>query len=74
MERLNAGPAATKAVPAVRFTAEEQGQLQPLATRAYVPLIPGPSESPASPRPRVTVPVERRALAAYAALLGEEVV
>jgi hypothetical protein len=64
--------ATTKWVPAERFAAVEQPVLRPLPIRAYRPLVlppahpgrPGPTAMTAVPR----VPVERRALATYAAL------
>lgn len=62
----------TKAVPAERFLTEERIQLHPLAAHAYLPLVPFPSAvRPSSVRPPVTVAVERRALATYAAVLEE---
>ena len=64
--------ATTGAVPAVRFVTEELAALGPLAPRPYHPLVP----ATAAPRrldrhPLVPVPVERRALTTYTALLTE---
>lgn len=67
--------ATTHAVPAERFAAEEQAVLGALPARPYRSLVleaPRPAPAPA-PRPVSAVPrvaVERRPLAAYAALAG----
>jgi transposase len=56
--------------PLARFTRDEQAVLQPLAARPYQPLVL-PPERPApvvAPLPVPQVAVERRPLAAYAAL------
>lgn len=68
--------ATTKWRPAERFATVEQPVLRPLPTRAYRPLVLPPARSPRE-RPMVSaapsvphVAVERRGLAAYAALAG----
>jgi transposase len=64
----------TQCVPRVRFEAEERGQLQPLAERAYRPLVlPGartmrrttPHLLTATAPPVPSIAVERRGLASY---------
>jgi len=69
--------ATTKAVPLVRFESEERAQLAPLPARAYYsPLLTprpgahGPSRAAGVAGPMVVV--ERRSLAAYAAVAGGE--
>lgn len=60
----------TKAVPAVRFADEERAALQPLPARPYRALLPPAPTPPARLTPDAVphVRVERRSLAAYAAL------
>lgn len=61
----------TKEVPRVRFEAEERHLLRPVALRPYRSLIllPGREAEPVrAVLPRV--PVERRPLSAYSALVG----
>lgn len=64
----------TREQPVVRFQRDEQAVLQPLATRPYRSLIlaPPPPVRVATPVPS-PVAVERRPLAAYAALIAEAV-
>lgn len=63
--------ATTKWIPAERFAAVEQPALRPLPARPYrslvLPAEPAPMRAPAAP-PVPRVAVERRGLAAYAAL------
>ena len=61
----------TGAIPAIRFVTEEQPALGPCASRPYASLVPAPVPSSPGPGPAVVVPVERRALTAYTALLTE---
>ena len=57
--------------PRVRFDREERFLLQPLASRRYTSLIlDRPSASAPERSPRPVVPVEKRALTAYARLAG----
>jgi transposase len=57
----------TKAVPQLRFDEHERATLLPLAARPYRSLVLLPEPAPPAEPARVpTVPVERRALAAYA--------
>lgn len=64
----------TKAIPAVRFAEEEQATLLPLAPRPYRSLVLVPDPSRAALSHAVTappIPVERRPLTAYRALVTE---
>jgi transposase len=61
----------TKVVPAIRFTEEEQAVRQPLAARPYHSLVLGPAAPPSARVAQAPpVPVERRALTAYAELVA----
>jgi len=62
----------TREQPVLRLQRDEQATLQPLAVRAYRSLVLEPTPVPRS-TPVVTTPVhvERRRLAAYAALVAE---
>jgi len=62
----------TRERPRVRFDREERFTLQPLAARRYTSLIvERPASTTPAPRPpRPVIPVEKRALAAYAQLTG----
>lgn len=65
----------TKESPALRFARDERAVLLPLAARPYRSLVLSPPRASAPPARRVggapTVPVERRALAHYDALVEE---
>ena len=62
--------ATTQEQPCVRFERDERAALRPVAARSYQPLVLPPEHPSAviAPRPVPHVVVERRALAAYAAL------
>jgi len=64
--------ATTRERPRDRFDREERFLLQPLAPRRYTSLVLDrtPTSIPARQSPRPVVPVEKRALAAYAQLAG----
>jgi transposase len=61
----------TQEAPLTRWARDEQAALQPVAARPYRSLLLRPEAPRAVPRPvHAAVPVERRALSSYAALLA----
>jgi hypothetical protein len=61
--------ATTKEVPRVRFERDERALLLPLAARPYQPIMPVVPRRPAVAARPLEVPVERRPLETYTALL-----